>query len=69
MQGLGGSLSDEVIDALKVLTRFGLQGVDFSRWVVSARKAGEGEETRYYGMTCTLVQQLSVVCYHALCFA
>lgn len=32
MQKLGGRLSDEVIDALKVLTGYGLQTIDFSRY-------------------------------------
>jgi hypothetical protein len=36
MQKLGGSLSDDVIDALKVLTGHGLQAIDFSRYAAAA---------------------------------
>jgi hypothetical protein len=39
MQQLGGSLTDDVVDALKVLTGLGLHAIDFSR-CASSRQQG-----------------------------
>lgn len=42
MQKLGGSLTDDVVDALKVLTGYGLHAIDFSRYAGNSQEGGQG---------------------------
>lgn len=53
MHKLGGSLSDDVIDALKVLTGHGLQAIDFSRYAAAEamKLALWANLTRHFGLT------------------
>jgi hypothetical protein len=44
MQQLGGSLTDDVVDALKVLTGYGLHAIDLSRCASGSKQGGSRRE-------------------------